>query len=122
MLPEKNIFHYTILGGIGYIIEIRIKVRSEIMKILSYNIYGAMNTIDPIPEWNIRQKNLEVILNVELNDNDIKVCCFQEVNKNNIKFLEDILTKNNFIMLEKFPMRTELYDQYNIIALKKDET
>lgn len=91
------------------------------MKILSYNIYGVLDAKDPIPTWSIRQKNLEVILNNELRDNEIKVCCFQEVNKNNIKLLESILVKNNFIVLEKFPMKTESYNQYNIIAIKKDE-
>ena len=54
------------------------------MKILSYNIYGVKDTTSPIPQWNERQKNIEIIINKLLNDDDIKVCCFQEVNKNNI--------------------------------------
>lgn len=29
------------------------------MKILSYNIYGAKDTKNPIPECNVRQKNLK---------------------------------------------------------------
>lgn len=91
------------------------------MKILSYNIYGIKDTTSPIPEWNIRQRNLEKILNSELKDNSIKLCCLQEVNKNNIELLERTLTKNDFVILKKFPMKTELYNQYNIIAIKKDE-
>lgn len=91
------------------------------MKILSYNIYGVKDTKNPIPKWNERQKNIEKILNKKLEDSDIKVCCFQEVNQNNMNLLEDILIKNNFKVLEKFPMRTQLYNQYNIIAIKNDE-
>lgn len=71
------------------------------MKILSYNIYGFKDTISPTPKCNERQKNIERILNDELKDNDIKVCCFQEVNQNNMNLLEDILTKNNFKMLNE---------------------
>lgn len=91
------------------------------MKILSYNIFGVMKTKNAIPDWNTRQKNLIMILNKELMDENIKVCCFQEVNKNNIKILEDILIKNKFTMLDKFPMKTELYNQYNIVAIKNDK-
>lgn len=91
------------------------------MKILSYNIYGVKDTIKPIPEWGERQKNIKRILNKELNDNDIKICCFQEVNQNNMGLLEDILLENDFIMLEKFPMKTESHNQYNIIAIKNDK-
>lgn len=91
------------------------------LKILSYNIYGIKDTESPTPEWNRRQKNLENILNKELKDEEIKVCCFQEVNKNNIEFLEEILVKNNFIMLDKFPMKTESLNQYNIVAIKKED-
>lgn len=91
------------------------------MKILSYNIYGVKDTKNPIPKWNERQKNIEKILNKKLEDSDIKVCCFQEVNQSNMNLLEDILIKNNFKVLEKFPMRTQLYNQYNIIAIKNDE-
>jgi len=90
------------------------------MKVLSYNIYGVKNTISSIPKWSERQKNIERILNEELEDNDIKVCCFQEVNKNNIDLLESILIKNHFKMLEKFPMKTQSYNQYNIVAIKND--
>ena len=90
------------------------------MKILSYNIYGVKDTTSPIPQWNERQKNIEIIINKLLNDDDIKVCCFQEVNKNNIELLENIMAKNNFTILEKFPMRTQSYNQYNIIAIKNE--
>lgn len=91
------------------------------MKILSYNIYGVKDTMTPIPKWNERQKNIERILNDGLKDNDIKVCCFQEVNENNIDLLEDILIKNNFQILDKFPMKTQSYNQYNIVAIKNNE-
>lgn len=30
------------------------------------------------------------------------------------------MAKNNFTILEKFPMKTQLYNQYNIVALKQD--
>ena len=90
------------------------------MKILSYNICGVKNTTFPIPKWNERQKNIEKILNKELKDNEIRVCCFQEVNKNNIDLLNDILKRYNFKMLKKFPMKTQLYNQYNIIAIKNE--
>ena len=90
------------------------------MKILSYNIYGVKDTTSPIPQWDERQKNIEIIINKLLNDDDIKVCCFQEVNKNNIELLENIMAKNNFIILKKFPMRTQSYNQYNIIAIRNE--
>lgn len=90
------------------------------MKILSYNLYGVKDTIEPILKWELRQKNIERILNQLLIDNDIKLCCFQEVNNNNIMALEEILNKNNFIMLEKFPMKTEYLNQYNIVAIRND--
>lgn len=92
------------------------------MKILSYNIYGVKDTKYPIPKWEIRQENIKKILNNLLEDSEIKVCCFQEVNENNIKLLDEILTNNNFQILEKFPMKTESYNQYNIVAIRKDGT
>lgn len=90
------------------------------MKILSYNIYGVKDTPALIPKWNERQRNIEKILNKVLEDNEIKVCCFQEVNQNNMQMLEDILINNNFKMLEKFPMKTQSINQYNIVAIKDD--
>ena len=42
------------------------------------------------------------------------------MNQNNINLLESILQKNNFKMLEKFPMKTDSYEQYNIVAVKND--
>lgn len=91
------------------------------MKILSYNIYGIKNTNFPIPKWEIRQENIKRILNRILQNIEIKVCCFQEVNENNICLLNEILENNNFKMLEKFAMRTESIKQYNIVALRNEE-
>ena len=91
------------------------------MKVLSYNIYGVKDTQYPIPKWEVRQENIKRILNDILKDFEIKVCCFQEVNQNNIDMLSEILYKNNFKMLEKFPMKTETYNQYNIIAIKNEQ-
>lgn len=61
------------------------------MKILSYNLYGVKDTESPIPNWEIRQSNIKIILNKVLKDQEIKVACFQEVNEYNIKLLEEIL-------------------------------
>lgn len=91
------------------------------MKILSYNIYGVKDTNYPIPDWNTRQKNIKIILNNLLKDSEIKLCCFQEVNHNNIGLLDEILNFNNFKMLEKFPMKTEIHNQYNIVAIRNEE-
>ena len=91
------------------------------MRILSYNVYGVKDALPLIPKWDERQRNIERILNKILEDNDIKVCCFQEVNKNNIQMLENILISNNFKILEKFPMKTQLYNQYNIVAIKNEQ-
>ena len=91
------------------------------MKVLSYNIYGVKDTCYPVPKWEIRQKNIEKILNTILKDQEIKVCCFQEVNKNNIEILNKILINNNFKILDKFPMKTESILQYNIVAIKNEE-
>ncbi len=91
------------------------------MKVLSYNIYGVKNTEYPIPKWEVRQENLKKILDDLLKDFEIKVCCFQEVNQNNIDLLNEILNNNNFKMLEKFPMKTESYNQYNIIAIRNEK-
>lgn len=90
------------------------------MKVLSYNIYGVKDTEYPIPKWEIRQENIKRILSNLLKDREIKVCCFQEVNQNNIGLLDEILKNNNFKMLEKFPMKTENYNQYNIIAIRDE--
>ena len=90
------------------------------MKVLSYNLYGIKNTEEPILKWELRQKNIEKILNKVLKDIDIKICCFQEVNENNINLLEKILSNNSFIVLEKFPMKTESLNQYNIVATRSD--
>lgn len=92
------------------------------MKILSYNVYGVKETKNPIPIWNIRQENIKRILNNLLKDNEIKVCCFQEVNENNMNLLNEILANNDFKMLDKFPMKTETINQYNIIAIKNDSS
>lgn len=91
------------------------------MKILSYNAYGVKDTDASIPKWEIRQKNIEKILNNILKDKEIKVCCFQEVNQYNIDLLNEILQNNNFKMLKKFPMKTDSINQFNIIAIKNDE-
>ena len=88
------------------------------MKILSYNVYGVKDTVYPIPSWEVRQENLYKNINQILEDKDIKVLCFQEVNENNIELLEKITKENDFICLEKFPMKTETIKQYNIIAIK----
>lgn len=58
------------------------------MKVLSYNIFGTKEIKKPIPEWDIRQENLYHNLNKILKDENIKILCFQEVNKNNINLLE----------------------------------
>ena len=58
----------------------------------------------------VRQKNLRIILNELLKDSQIKLCCFQEVNHNNIDMLREILIDNNFTMLEKFAMKTEKHN------------
>ena len=90
------------------------------MKILSYNIYGVKDTKYPIPKWEVRQENINRILNDILQDREIKVCCFQEVNQNNIDLLNKILKNNDFKMLEKFPMKTETYNQHNILAIRNE--
>lgn len=90
------------------------------MKILSYNIYGVKDTTSLIPKWNERQENIERILNRELKDSEMKVCCFQEVNQNNMQLLEYILINNNFKILEKFSMKTRSDNQYNIVAIKDE--
>ena len=98
------------------------KVRKEInMKVLSYNLYGVKNTEYPIPKWEIRQENIKRILNDLLKNYEIKVCCFQEVNQNNLNLLDEILKNNDFKMLEKFPMKTASYNQYNIIAIRNEQ-
>ena len=91
------------------------------MKVLSYNIFCIKDTEEPIPKWEIRQINIARILNELLKDEEIKVCCFQEVNKNNIDQLEEILANNNFKVLDKFPMKTQSYNQYNLVAIKNEE-
>lgn len=97
------------------------KGRKSLMKILSYNVYGVQHTPEPIPNWNIRQYNIEKILNELLTDEEIKVCCFQEVNENNMQLIKKILDYNNFEIVGKFPMKTETIQQYNIVALKSDD-
>ena len=92
------------------------------MKVLSYNIYGVKETKSPIPEWNVRQENLYNNLNKILKDGEIKILCFQEVNENNISLVEKIAEENKFNILEKFPMKTESINQYNIIAIKDDSS
>lgn len=91
------------------------------MKVLSYNLYGVKNTEYPIPKWEIRQENIKRILNDLLKNYEIKVCCFQEVNQNNLNLLDEILKNNDFKMLEKFPMKTASYNQYNIIAIRNEQ-
>lgn len=91
------------------------------MKVLSYNIYGVKDTKPPIPEWNTRQRNIYHNLSKILKNEDIKVLCFQEVNENNMNLLEKIARENNFSILDKFPMKTETINQYNIIAIKSDD-
>lgn len=91
------------------------------MKVLSYNIYGVKDTNYPIPKWENRQENIKKILNNLLQDEEIKVCCFQEVNENNMSLLSEILESNNFKILKKFPMKTESIAQHNITAIKNDE-
>ena len=88
------------------------------MKVLSYNVYGVKDTVYPIPSWEVRQENLYKNINQILEDKDIKVLCFQEVNENNIELLEKIIRENDFICLNKFPMKTETINQYNIIAIR----
>ena len=90
------------------------------MKILSYNVFGIKNTEYRIPSWKERQNNLYINLSNTLKDEDIKILCFQEVNKNNIKLIERIISENNFKCLKKFPMITESIYQYNIVAVKND--
>lgn len=90
------------------------------MKILSYNIYGVKNTNPPIPKFETRLNNIKRILNDLLKDKEIKVCCFQEVNENNIDGLNEVLIANNFKMLDRFPMKTQSCDQYNIVACRQE--
>ena len=90
------------------------------MKILSYNIYCIKNTEYPTPNWETRQNNIKRILNDLLKDTEIKLCCFQEVNENNIDLLTETLKSNNFNILEKFPMKTEHCNQYNLVAIRNE--
>ena len=90
------------------------------MKILSYNVYGVKESNLAIPSWEERQKNIYSILTNILKDEDIKVLCFQEVNENNIELISKVFNENNFKCLEKFPMKTESINQYNIVAVKND--
>ena len=77
------------------------------MKILSYNVYGVKDTKSPIPKWDIRQKNVKRILNDLLKKTEIKVCCFQEVNENNISAI-NLYKKYRF---EEVGRRKKYYDQ-----------
>lgn len=90
------------------------------MKIFSYNVYGKKDVDESIPSWNIRRANLYKIINDILEDDDIKVLCFQEVNENNMDLITKICNQNNFKILEKFPMKTRTIYQYNIIAIKNN--
>lgn len=90
------------------------------MKILSYNIYCVKDNNGNIPSWDIRQKNLRINLNKILKSEDVDVCCFQEVNENNIELLTDILLDNNYKILPKFPMKTSHIYQYNLTAIKEE--
>lgn len=92
------------------------------MKVLSYNLYGVKDTTAMIPKWELRQKNIEKILNHLLTDKEIMVCCFQEANEFNIELLNAILENNGFSMLDLFPMKTASVRQYNILAIKNDES
>ena len=91
------------------------------MKILSYNIYGKKDVESPVPNFNIRKRNLYNNINMILLDKEIKVLCFQEVNQNNMKLIERICAENNFKILDKFPMKTRTINQYNIIAIKNEK-
>lgn len=90
------------------------------MKILSYNLYGKKDVENPIPAFNVRLKNLDRIINNLVNNQDIDVICFQEVNENNMELVNEISKKNDYIILEKFPMKTRTINQYNIILIKND--
>lgn len=90
------------------------------MKILSYNLYGKKDVESPTPDFNKRLQNLNITINRIIKENDIEVMCFQEVNENNMAMVEDISKKNNYMILDKFPMKTRTINQYNIIAVKKD--
>lgn len=74
------------------------------------------NTMD------VRQRNLYNNLNKILEDDEIKVLCFQEVNENNVDLIEKIAVENNFNILKKFPIRIESINQYNIIMIKNEPT
>ena len=89
------------------------------MKVLSYNIFCVKEDSRKLP-WDLRQKNLRRILNEILADEDIKVCCFQEVNKLNLTNLQDILSTKGFVIPKKFAMKTDDLPQYNIVAVKKN--
>ena len=89
------------------------------MKILSYNLYGKKETNLAIPDFDTRIKNLTTIINNIIKEDKIDVMCFQEVNDNNLKFVEEISNNNGYIVVNKFPMRTRTINQYNIIAIKK---
>ncbi len=90
------------------------------MKILSYNIYGKKDVELPTPNWEIRQENLYHNINTILQDEEIKVLCFQEVNENNMELVNKICKENNFTITQKFPMRTRTIYQYNIIGIRND--
>lgn len=92
------------------------------MKLLSYNLYGVKDTNFPIPKWENRIKNIEKILHMLLSDDAIKVCCFQEVNETNIELLTYLLKNHKFQILDKFPMKTESFDQYNLVAIKEEDS
>lgn len=89
------------------------------MKILSYNIYCVKDDKEGIPSWETRQKNLKINLNKILKNEDIDICCFQEVNENNIEGLTNILIDNNYKILPKFSMKTSHMNQYNLTAIKE---
>ena len=76
------------------------------LKVLSYNVYGKKDVESPVPDWETRQENLHKIINQILQDQDVKVLCFQEMNENNMTSILKICEKHNFIILGKFPMKS----------------
>lgn len=92
----------------------------SLLKVLSYNLFGAESDSKSVPTWEHRQLMLSNSLHTILNEcyTGVNVAFFQEVNDRNIEMLNKVLEDTGYVIVCKASMVVaggEL--QYNVIAL-----
>lgn len=91
------------------------------MKIMTYNVYGVVDTNDNIPRFEVRLENLKNYLKEILMGQKPDIICLQEVNMHNLTHIEAVMKEYGYESGEYYYLKNpSLANQINPIFYKKE--